>query len=310
MFLDPIDSCGPGAVRSPCSEDVGSHGDRLATMVKAAFPALPLDGAVVDRSGGDHVLLIADGRVFRFPREGMHDLALEVDVLRALQRRCAVPTPVYDHVDPAGRFAGYPFLDGVALTPSRFAALPPVQRDQVLRSATLFLAELHDLSPDAIAPAERWPVCWTAARYAERGLAERLPVVARLLPAQADAIEAFYTRYERDFAPRRVVVHGDLVAEHVLLDDRSGMLAGIIDFGDVALGDPAQDLLLFWNYGADAARRALRLYDPGCADPGLQARSRNHFIRYRLDRLFEHGARNGDFDRAQAAAEIDVLLTV
>ena len=38
-----------------------------------------------------------------------------------------------------------------------------------------------------------------------------------------------------------VVVHGDLYARHLLVDD-AGALAGVIDWGDVHLGDPALDL--------------------------------------------------------------------
>ena len=40
---------------------------------------------------------------------------------------------------------------------------------------------------------------------------------------------------------------GDLVRDHLLVDEHTGHLTGIIDFSDVALGDPAQDFLGFWG---------------------------------------------------------------
>jgi aminoglycoside phosphotransferase (APT) family kinase protein len=41
-----------------------------------------------------------------------------------------------------------------------------------------------------------------------------------------------------------VVVHGDLHARHLLV--RDDVLAGVIDWGDVCVGDPAIDLALCW----------------------------------------------------------------
>ena len=42
-----------------------------------------------------------------------------------------------------------------------------------------------------------------------------------------------------------------------------------------------------WSYGVDAVIRVIKGYDPRHDDPGLLRRSRNHFIRYRIDDLFE-----------------------
>ena len=126
---------------------------------------------------------------------------------------------------------------------------------------------------------------------------------------QARSIEQFYNGYREVVSPHRVVIHGDLVVEHLLLDDETEQLSGIIDFGDVALGDPAQDFLGFWAYGADAVARAVELYRPAQPDSTLLARSREHAIRYRLDAMLERMATSGD-ETSSIAAEIDALLAV
>lgn len=41
---------------------------------------------------------------------------------------------------------------------------------------------------------------------------------------------------------RRCIVHGDVYARHLLVDDRH-RLTGVIDWGDVHVGDPALDLM-------------------------------------------------------------------
>ncbi|HYF00659.1 MAG TPA: phosphotransferase, partial [Planctomycetota bacterium] len=44
-----------------------------------------------------------------------------------------------------------------------------------------------------------------------------------------------------------VLLHRDVGPGHVLYDPRSGRVTGIIDFGDVALGDPARDFIFLYE---------------------------------------------------------------
>jgi aminoglycoside phosphotransferase (APT) family kinase protein len=73
-----------------------------------------------------------------------------------------------------------------------------------------------------------------------------------------------------DGAP--VLVHGDLHQRHLLLDS-AGHAAGVIDWGDVCLGDPALDLSLAYSGFTGAARAAL-LDAYGPVPPEREARSR------------------------------------
>ena len=290
--------------------DAGKLGDRLLACVTTAFPTLPVSKSRVESTGGDHVLLIIDDAyAFRFPRADMHDLAFEIEVLKLVQRAGIVPTPAYDLIDPAGRFAGYRFIEGVELSQFRFAALAASAQDEIISTAAQFLSELHGISVASVSWPGTWPASWTAAQFAHRGLTERLPLIAARVPSLAGSIQQFFCRYQDDRPDRLVIVHGDLIADHFLLDERSGQLAGIIDFGDVALGDPAQDFLGLWIYGSDAASRAVELYRSRTVDRGLLCRSRNHFIRYRIDQLFERLSGSGRVEIAAEAAEIGALLS-
>ncbi len=283
--------------------------NRLLACVTATFPALPVGRSRVESTGGDHDLLIIDDRyAFRFPRSGMHDLKLEIEVLKHLQRRSSMPTPSYVYVDPAGRFAGYPFIEGVELMPSVFAALPNGVGDRVLVEMALFLSELHSIPVEAMRWPGNWPKAWTAAEFVDRGLAERLPLIARHVPRLAAPIETFYDQYRHDRPDYLVIVHGDLVPDHILLNRETDRLAGIIDFGDVALGDPAQDFLGFWSYGEEVASRLVELYRLGHGDPGLLRRARNHFIRYRIDQLFEKLRHGASDDAFAEVVELEALL--
>ena len=103
------------------------------------------------------------------------------------------------------------------------------------------------------------------------------------------------------------VVHGDLVTDHILVEDGGEHLAGIIDFGDVGLGDPALDLAGCWGYGHGPMLRLIERY--GSADGDLFNRSHNHFIRRRIDLLFEQLSEGGAADIIErAASELTALL--
>ena len=65
-------------------------------------------------------------------------------------------------------------------------------------------------------------------------------------------------------------VHGDIAVGNLLV--RDGRLAGVIDFGCVAVGDPACDLVITWLFLEGESREAFRQGMP--QDPGLWARAR------------------------------------
>ena len=69
-----------------------------------------------------------------------------------------------------------------------------------------------------------------------------------------------------------VVVHGDLHVRHLLVDD-DGQAAGVIDFGDLCLADPAVDLSLAYGGFAGPARAALfAAYGPVSSEQEIRAR--------------------------------------
>lgn len=310
MYLQPASATGDGG-----TDGAGRmEGDprleaRLLARVRAAFPGLAIASTRLELSGGDHVFLVADERwMFRFARTGRRDLEPELAVLARLQRAGGLPTPRYRHVDGDTGIVGYRPIAGLPLTPARFRRLPPGRQRAVVDDVAGFLRRMHGLDPADLQATADWPRLWSPARFAARALDERLPLLAARLPALAPAIEAFLRTPAESHPPETAVVHGDLVPGHVLVDG-AGTVAGIIDFADVALGDPAQDLALFWAFGAGAAARAVVRYRGGRADRALLRRARDQFVRQRIDRLFERFAAGRDAaSLAHPIAELRILL--
>jgi aminoglycoside phosphotransferase (APT) family kinase protein len=146
-------------------------------------------------------------------------VAREAALLRLLAARLPCPVPVPELVDEAEGVLGHRWLPGESLL-GRPA--PPGL------AATLgrVLRRLHDVDVAGLAEIGPPDEGDDLSDFAQ-DLAGPEPLVAtvrRTVPAPG---------------PHRVLVHNDLGAEHLLVDE--GRLSGILDWGDAAVSDPAVD---------------------------------------------------------------------
>src|SRR5262249_51211727 len=96
------------------------------------------------------------------------------------------------------------------------------------------------------------------------------------------------------------LLHGDLYARHLLLDE-SDHLAAVIDWGDVCIGDPAVDLSIVYTFLPPGARDAFWA-EYGFADEATRCRARHvGLARYGIQ-LLAYAADVGDTDLAVESA--------
>ena len=83
---------------------------------------------------------------------------------------------------------------------------------------------------------------------------EELPMVLRVLPdAPIADWRAFLKARGRILGPSAfALVHNDLAAEHVLVDETCPHVTGVIDWSDVAVGDRATDFGGIFHWGGAA----------------------------------------------------------
>ena len=264
----------------------------LTARIRAEFPDLAFARARLNDFGDDHaVVVLDDAWVFRFPRNAEVAVcsARERRLLAALAPISPVAVPVYDHVSASGDFGGYRMIEGRELSESLFESLGADAQDHVLDELGRFLAALHGL-PSDLAGAEGHD---EAGDYVRRYRRRRARLAEALGPALLARADGFYAAFPAAVASTQAVLtHRDLTEDHILLAANSERLAGVIDFTDAVLGDPAFDFTFLWAYGDDAPARVLASY--GDAVPGLLMRSRWWFARYRLDQIW--WSLNGDRD--------------
>ena len=224
-------------------------------LISAQFPEIGARSLTLLAEGWDNAVWVTeDGWAFRFPQRelGVRGLARELDVLPRLAPLLPLAVPVPElRGKPTGDYP-WPFF-GFRLVPGREAALASLDDDARGRLASRlgeFLRILHDQGAAVVAgldvpvdPLGRGDPSVRVPRIRER-LAELEGL--RLGPA-GEAFEPLLAAAEA-LPPSRaqVLVHGDLHARHVLVDD-AGSPTGVIDWGDLCLADPSVDLNVVWS---------------------------------------------------------------
>lgn len=268
------------------------------------------NGAGLEPVGrGDFCFAFRSGtRVYRVARhpEAARALRREACVLPQIAGALPVPVPRPVLAEPtsAPPFAVHEMIGGEALTRELWLDLEAAAREAAATDLARFLAALHALPPEVglacgVVPLNEHEM----ARELGSGAAD--PVLALLDAKSRETLEAALARWARP-TPREshrvVLLHGDVSPGHLLFDPGTGRLTGVIDFGDLAIGDPARDFIyVYEDYGSEILEAVLDRYADGNAASFLPE------IRkwYLLDALARSAKRldsggSADVDRALA----------
>jgi aminoglycoside phosphotransferase (APT) family kinase protein len=205
-------------------------------VLRDRFPALDLRDSRTIEDGWDSLVLEVGGElIFRFPRrrEVENWVEREIALLPELAEALPVEVPRFEYIARNGILCvGYRKLVGEPGT-----ALSERGGDDL----GSFLAALHRFPVErarALGVSCYEPAAWRR-HFANFCADLHRRVLPMLAPSERERAEALFAQVaELDFEP--VLVHGDLGPEHVLV--RAGRVAGVIDWSDARVGDPALDL--------------------------------------------------------------------
>ncbi|HEX7123804.1 MAG TPA: phosphotransferase [Gemmatimonadaceae bacterium] len=174
-----------------------------------------------------------------------------------------VPRPAYHAPRGCPPFSIHRMLVGTPLTEAVWNALPASARERTAREMGAFLRALHAI------PTDRAAACRLRPRTA-RALAAALRqmIGATVLPQLSSEAarrlqDLLAAESSRNSPSPPVLLHADFSPGHVLIDDDSGAITGIIDFGDCALGERARDLIyVLEDFGPDCFHAIVAVYEP------------------------------------------------
>ena len=208
-----------------------------------------------------------EGIVFRIARNQAAATrhAREAQLLHALAGRVPAPIPdpqwyacASEHF-PFGAI-GYPALPGKPLLPN-CAALADGRR--LASELAAFLLALHRFPiEEALVLGLPGPTTHEDTLAALRDVV--LPPLRTALTRQEYRVIAqWWDSFLGDRSLRRyppVLQHGDFWYENILVDETRQKLAGVIDFEQAAVGDPAQDFATLFYYGSPFVAHAVTSY--------------------------------------------------
>jgi aminoglycoside phosphotransferase (APT) family kinase protein len=244
-----------------------SH-ELAASLIQKQFPQLEPNHVEILGTGWDNLAFLVNEKfVFRFPRRqlGAECLEHETRVLPSLVSRLPLPIPYPEYIGAATErfpwmFAGYRHLQGRTACG---LAMNDAQRISTAPALAMFLAALHAL-----------PVEWGLRIRAPRDTMGRLDPGRRIPQAKQRIENVFRMGWITDARPYHdliektatarppqamALVHGDFYVRHLLVDHQARP-TGVIDWGDVHVGDIALDLSIALTFlppaGHDEFRRA------------------------------------------------------
>jgi aminoglycoside 2''-phosphotransferase len=203
--------------------------------------------------------------MFRFPRTegGRQRLALELSLLSKLAPALPLAIPKYSYFsNETNHYAGYAMIPGRALRAAQLGSLPAEQQNLAADALGTFLSALHSFSLDDLSnevrPPQQIPQDWLSFRDAVLEKAS-----SHLSHREREWVRTLFGNYMERWGilQPRCLIHADFTDDHILFNSESGKISGIIDFGDVCIGDPAYDLAgVMLSYGWKFLQRVLQTY--------------------------------------------------
>jgi len=230
-----------------CRIDVNVMAERLH-LIAGTLGRAPRRVVEIDDGFDFEVAIVDEEWVFRFPRRANVAEALEIEsaILPGLAAALPVAVPRFEHISREPPFVAYRLIRGD----------PLVGEDP--DGVRAFLDALHGVDPEGL-PVERPD--WRG-RIREQCARFERDVLPLLGPADRPRALGLFAEVETLTGFEPVLIHNDLSAPHLLVHE--GRLAGVIDWGDAVVGDPARDYAWLlnvafpeWDVSDELRRRAL-----------------------------------------------------
>lgn len=240
----------------PWAPEQSISSEAACKIIDKQFPMLkPASAKVLGEGFDNSVFLVNDRYVFRFPRReiAVPLVQMETRLLSALAAKLpiAVPAPEFQGVpegDYPWPFAGYQLIPGQL--PSELTD------DQRLQSAVPFANFLRTLHSVPTKKEEELGIPYDI--HGRLAIDKRKPMFEENIKKakQMGLIDQTIVLRLQEFAQsvsneihaeKPALVHGDLHIRNFLVNE-TGVVSGVIDWGDAHIGNPAIDLSIAYSF--------------------------------------------------------------
>lgn len=227
-------------------------------IITGLYPNISTDRIQIFDNGWDYVVFVIDGqKAVRFPRRPDYakKLPVEVAFLNNFGNQLPVTVPqLVLHTDENGPpYVTYNFIPGVKFKKIVSDTFSKEELRRIANQIGGFLDKLHSLP---IEKAKKLGIKQVESLKTWRDKLEKIrkTVFPHISKAEQDwsisIFENFFKIVPKAPIPL-TVIHADIMPEHIIVNSKAHTLSGIIDFGDVEIGDPAYDFAFLAKYGKD-----------------------------------------------------------
>lgn len=222
---------------------------------------------LIDSGWSNIVVEINNDWVCRFVRDTVSaQFHVETEFLKSFVPFSPIAVP--DLVSIGDDYMVYRRLHGERFSPQKYQSFNQAEKKAVHRHIGEFLYELHSmrfehsqLKAFPYGGEDFWGDLWTI-------------VGPYLSPPVRENAQAYF---EKAFAEinfhqvSHVITHSDLATNNILYDYQNRSLAGVIDFSDICLADPAVDFAGFYrHFGYDFINAILTYYSSDVGDQFME----------------------------------------
>lgn len=225
-------------------------------LIQEQFPALCASRIRLLGAGWDNTAFIVnEDLVFRFPRREIAIPLLETEwcALPKLGSRLPLPIPIPKWKGSPTTHFSWPFI-GYRMLPgftACYANLTEDARASLAVPIAEFLSKLHAISPSEISqchiPQDKQSrINGSLLTSKIQTHFEELSLLGLL--EDKEKLESLVKSLQHFRPPMSsCIVHGDFYVRHLLVNEKH-QLAGVIDWGDIHIGDPAIDLAIVHSF--------------------------------------------------------------
>lgn len=228
------------------------------THIQQVLPNTTIHSYEQNENGWDNVAIIINNEwLFRFPRKSAYAERIPrekqlCEVLSQSLQELKVPqyNALYKNKSDSIPFCSYyTLIHGKPLTVKTIERLTLQERETVIMQLATFLFSLHTIP---IEDAKKWefsverPISYW--RQIQTKLHNYLVLTLTSLERRAfNCLFEDFFEHMRASNFKKTMIHADLTHHHILFDEEKRRVAGIIDFGDAQIGDPAFDFAGLYN---------------------------------------------------------------
>lgn len=246
-------------------QDVAS----LINHIKNVHPEITGDNpiSVITEGSANIVLVVESGKpwIFRFPREdnptASRQMKREQELLPALMNRVPYIPRISIVSERPIQYIGYPKIKGMQLLPAFFAKWQEEKQERLAKNLAHFLSTLHSFPAETYFPRENARASFVKRKWENKLKYLKELVFPDLNESQRQWILRLFESFlsnDKHFEFYCRFIHGDLKPQHILVNERTKRLTGIIDLG-LMMDDPALDFG-YLGFGSSFQNRLLQHY--------------------------------------------------